>query len=140
MSDSSRAVKITTGDADVEAEREETLPPVLVERLSLVAEAFGQSESQFIKTAIREQLDELLDSERVRQRLKKDFYAGDISYESLVVLLGREEANAYRYLKERLDREPNELPGDPVDEDVYGDFDLDGAPTPTGDDGGASGE
>ncbi len=135
MSDPSRAVKITTSDSDaeVEADREETLPSVLAERLSLVAETFGQSESQFIKTAVREQLDELLDSESIRRRLKKDFYAGDISYESLVVLLGGEEAKAYRYLKDRLDREPNELPGNPVDEDVYGDFDLDAAPTPMDD-------
>ncbi|WP_135824863.1 hypothetical protein [Halorussus ruber] len=133
MSDSSRAVKITTSGLGSEEGQEEALPPVLVERLSVVAEAFGQSENQFVKTALREQIDAMLDSESVRRRIEKDFYADDISYESLVLLLGQEEARAYQHLKERLDREPNELPGNSVDEDVYGDFDPDTAPTPTGD-------
>lgn len=134
MSDSSRAVKITTSEpGSDEGIQEEVLPPVLVERLSVVAEAFGQSENQFVKTALREQIDAMLDSESVRRRIEKDFYSGDISYESLVLLLGQEEARAYRYMKERLDREPNELPGDSVDADVYGDFDPATAPTPAGD-------
>lgn len=138
MADPSRSMKITAGEseADVEGNEETVLPAVLVERLSLVADTFGQSETQFVKTALREQIDAMLDSERVKRRIENDFYAGDLSYENLVLLVGQEEANAYRYLKERLHREPDELPGDPVDEDVYGNFDPAAAPTPVnGEDG-----
>lgn len=132
MADPSHSMKITAteSDADVEGVQETALPAVLVERLSLIADTFGQSETQFVKTALREQIDAMLDSERVKRRIESDFYAGNLSYENLVLLVGQEEANAYRYLKERLHREPDELPGDPVDEDVYGDFDSASAPTP----------
>lgn len=137
MADPSHSMKITATepDADVEGVQETALPSVLVERLSLIADTFGQSETQFVKTALREQIDAMLDSERVKRRIESDFYAGNLSYENLVLLVGQEEANAYRYLKERLHREPDELPGDSVDEDVYGDFDTASAPTPgVGDD------
>lgn len=138
MADPSRSMKITAGEsgADVEGIEETVLPSVLVERLSLVADTFGQSETQFVKTALREQIDAMLDSERVKRRIENDFYAGDLSYENLVLLVGQEEANACRYLKERLHRDPDELPGDRVDDDVYGDFDTASAPTPAnGEDG-----
>lgn len=132
MADPSHSMKITAteSEADVEGVQETALPSVLVERLSLIADTFGQSETQFVKTALREQIDAMLDSERVKRRIESDFYAGNLSYENLVLLVGQEEANAYRYLKERLHREPDELPGDSVDEDVYGGFDTASAPTP----------
>lgn len=135
MADPSNSVRIAPDKSktDVEGLQETVLPPVLVERLSLVADTFGQSENQFVKTALREQIDAMLDSGRVKRRVENDFYSGDLSYENLVLLVGQEEANAYRYLKERLHREPNELPGESVDEDVYGDFDTSSAPTPASD-------
>lgn len=134
MADPSQSARITAGEseADVEGVEETALPSILVERLSLVADTFGQSETQFVKNALREQIDAMLDSERVKRRIENDFYSGDLSYENLVLLVGQEEANAYRYLKERLHREPNELPRESVDEDVYGDFDAASAPTPAG--------
>lgn len=132
MGDPSSSVEVTGGEAEVDAEgiRETVLPSVLVERLSLVAETFGQSENQFIKTALREQIDEVLASERIKRRIESDFYSGDLSYENLVLLVGREDARAYQYLKERLHREPNDISGESVNEDVYGDFDAATAPTP----------
>lgn len=134
MADPSRSMKITASggsDSDAEGAQEASLPSVLVERLSLIADTFGQSETQFVKTALREQMDAMLDSERVERRIENDFYAGDLSYENLVLLVGQEEANAYRYLKERLHRDPDDIPGESVDEDVYGDFDAASAPTPS---------
>lgn len=97
-------------------------PPSLVERADQFADVLDISRSRLLVEALEEKIEELACNEEFRHCLSEDYYAGRVDFETIELILDREEASRMRLLKESIYREPPDpkLVGDlPSDEEFY---------------------
>ncbi|WP_121820769.1 hypothetical protein [Halostella salina] len=81
-------------------------PEDLVEEADAVADLLDTSRTNLLIDALRQQLDEIANDESFRRRLKEAYYEDRLGFETVEMVLGREEATRLRLLRESLDREP----------------------------------
>ena len=103
-------------------------PEHLVDRLDAIADLLDRDRTDLLVEAMHEYIEETTDSERFREAVARNYYDGQLDFETVERLVGTETAQRHRILKADLDAEPLETPA-PTDTDIY-----DGEPT--GEDGG----
>lgn len=96
-------------------------PTSLVEEADAVADLLDISRTQLLTAALRDELDDRLSDEQVKQELKQGFYDGHIEFEMIETMLGTEEALRLKLLRESLTREAPEptLEGDLPTQDRF---------------------
>ena len=93
-------------------------PTSLIERADSVVEVLDISRTRLLIDALEDELADLASDETFRRRLGEAYYEGQIDYEKLETILGREEALRLKLLRESIDRTPaeprlkEELPSD----------------------------
>jgi len=81
-------------------------PEDLVEEADTVAELLDTSRTNLLVDALRQRLDEIASDEAFRRRLREAYYDDRLGFETVAMVLGREEATRLRLLRESLDRKP----------------------------------
>ena len=93
-------------------------PKSLVERADSVVEILDISRTRLLIDALEDELEELANDEEFRRRLSDAYYDGQVDYDTVEAILGREEAMRLKLLRESIDRTPavptlkNKLPSD----------------------------
>ena len=80
------------------------LPEELLERADVAAEVTHRNRTDLVVAALRESLDEVEDDERFRERVVELYLDGDVGFELLSAVIGRQDAEAVRASREILDR------------------------------------
>ena len=83
-------------------------PALIVERADNVAELLDVSRTQLLIDALQDELDELIDDEGFRSRLRDAYYDERIDFQTVKSVLGQEEAMRMKLLRASIDREPPE--------------------------------
>jgi predicted transcriptional regulator len=83
-------------------------PASLVERADTVADVLDISRTRLLIDALQDELDELATDDGFRRRLSDAYYTGNVDFETVESILGREEAMRMKLLRASLDREPPE--------------------------------
>jgi hypothetical protein len=83
-------------------------PASIVERADNVAELLDVSRTQLLIDALQDELDELIDDEGFRSRLRDAYYDERIDFQTVKSVLGQEEAMRMKLLRASIDREPPE--------------------------------
>jgi hypothetical protein len=93
-------------------------PTSLIERADSVVEILNISRTRLLIDALEDELEELATDEEFRRRLSDAYYNGQVDYDAVEAILGREEAMRLKLLRESIDRTPavptlkDDLPGD----------------------------
>ena len=83
-------------------------PALIVERADNVAELLDVSRTQLLIDALQDELNELIDDEGFRSRLRDAYYDERIDFQTVKSVLGQEEAMRMKLLRASIDREPPE--------------------------------
>ncbi|WP_049903840.1 hypothetical protein [Halococcus agarilyticus] len=97
-------------------------PKSIVERADNVAELLDISRTRLLIDALQDELDELVNEEGFRNRLRDAYYDERIDFQTVKSVLGQEEAMRMKLLRASIDREPPEpqLKAElPSDEEFY---------------------
>ena len=89
-------------------------PASLVARADSVSDLLGVSRTRLLVEALVTRLDEVTDDETVRERVREAYYEGRIDRETLVSLLGHEEAARVHQLRASIANDPP-VPDDEID-------------------------
>ncbi|MFC7325972.1 hypothetical protein ACFQMF_15505 [Halorubrum rutilum] len=81
-------------------------PKSLVERADSVVEILDISRTRLLIDALEDELEELANDEEFRRRLSDAYYDGQVDYDTVEAILGREEAMRLKLLRESIDRTP----------------------------------
>ena len=93
-------------------------PTSIVERADNVAELLDISRTRLLIDALQDELDDLVDDEGFRSRLRDAYYDERVDFQTVKSVLGQEEAIRMKLLRASIDREPpepqlkTELPSD----------------------------
>lgn len=97
-------------------------PSDLVERADRAAELLDVSRTHLLVESLEEHLEELANNDAFRRKIKEAYYEGNIEFEDLESILGREKAMQTKLLRDSLNRDPPEpqLNGElPSDDEFY---------------------
>lgn len=83
-------------------------PTSLVERVDAVADLLDTSRTRILIDALRDELEDLAQAEEVRRLITDSFYRGDIEFQTVEAVVGREEALRMKLIRDSVDREPPE--------------------------------
>ncbi|EMA55871.1 hypothetical protein [Halococcus salifodinae] len=83
-------------------------PASIVERADNVAELLNVSRTQLLIDALQDELDELINDEGFRSRLRDAYYDERIDFQTVKSVLGQEEAMRMKLLRASIDRDPPE--------------------------------
>lgn len=83
-------------------------PTSLVERVDTVADLLDTSRTRILIDALRDELEELAQADEVRRLLTDAFYNGDIEFQTVEAVVGREEALRMKLLRDSIDSTPPE--------------------------------
>ena len=81
-------------------------PKSLVERADSVVEILDISRTRLLIDALEDELEALANDEEFRRRLSDAYYDGRVEYDTVEVVLGREEAMRMKLLRASIDRTP----------------------------------
>lgn len=113
-------------------------PTSLVERVDAFADVLDTSRTRILIDALREELEELAQADPVKRQLADAFYEGDIEFETVESVLGREEALRMTLLRDAIDTEPPAPADTPAAEDFYDDSVQEWTPETASDEDGES--
>jgi hypothetical protein len=99
--------------ADEKRRVEFNAPASLVERADHVSDLLGVSRTRILVEALETRLDEVTAGEAFRERVRAVYYEERIDRETLVSLLGHEEAARVHQLRATLARDPPVPAGEP---------------------------
>jgi hypothetical protein len=97
-------------------------PISLVERADSIAEVLDRTRTDFLISALEDEIEKLKQDERFRQKIKNAYYNNRIDHDVVEDILGYEEAMRLKLLRDSIDRNPPEPhPEDspPSDEEFY---------------------
>ena len=83
-------------------------PTSIVERADNVAELLDISRTRLLIDALQDELDDLVDDEGFRSRLRDAYYDERVDFQTVKSVLGQEEAIRMKLLRASIDREPPE--------------------------------
>lgn len=83
-------------------------PTSLVERVDAVADVLDTSRTRILIDALRDELEELAQPDEVLRELTAAFYEGDIEFQTVESILGREEALRLKLVRDSIDSDPPE--------------------------------
>ena len=81
-------------------------PKSLVERADSVVEILDISRTRLLIDALEDELEAFANDDEFRRRLSDAYYEGDVDYDTVEAILGREEAMRLKLLRESIDRTP----------------------------------
>jgi len=81
-------------------------PKSLVERADCVVEILDISRTRLLIDALEDELEAFANDDEFRRRLSDAYYEGDVDYDTVEAILGREEAMRLILLRESIDRTP----------------------------------
>jgi hypothetical protein len=81
-------------------------PKSLVERADCVVEILDISRTRLLIDALEDELEAFANDDEFRRRLSDAYYEGDVDYDTVEAILGREEAMRLKLLRESIDRTP----------------------------------
>ena len=97
-------------------------PKSLVERADSVVEILDISRTRLLIDALEDELEAFANDDEFRRRLSDAYYEGDVDYDTVEAILGREEAMRLKLLRESIDRTaavPTLTDGLPSDDAFY---------------------
>ena len=83
-------------------------PASIVERADKVAELLDISRTRLLIDALQDELDELVNDDGFRSRLRDAYYDERVDFQTVKSVLGQEEAMRMQLLRASIDREPPE--------------------------------
>ena len=97
-------------------------PISLVERADSIAEVLDRTRTDFLISALEDEIEKLKQDERFRQKIKNAYYNNRIDHDVVEDILGYEEAMRLKLLRDSIDRnttEPHPEDSPPSDEEFY---------------------
>jgi predicted transcriptional regulator len=87
-------------------------PSRLIDRADSLADVFGSDRTDVLLDALRQFLRDAAHDDEIKQEIAGAYYDGEITFEQLKLLVGKEEAANFRVLKRQLDEDlTDELAG-----------------------------
>ena len=99
-------------------------PASIIERADNVAELLDISRTRLLIDALQDELDDLVDDDGFRSRLRDAYYDERVDFQTVKSVLGQEEAMRMQLLRASINREPPEpqLKAElPSDDEFYDD-------------------